>query len=525
MATRRASGLAAIIATTAWLSSLTPDGLALRPAPAAAFPPCMTPQGYLIICCPKPCPVLDPQKLPTELTKLQNEISKLTSVAKQLQQWQSMLKAIGSNPMALLSMLRGSSDVSAFKGLTIPTAGAALAGADFSTIGGSKNAIANLFFNPSNTNSAARMSTVIDAKTNAVATGLHARSSMEGGMDEINKIAADAKKTQTARDELAIANRLRLAFLQILRNQNTMHGSMLELFGSSSALALGPESASPSAYSGGSTPYAPKMSPDTPTLSNKAATDLGAANAALTTAIDIHNGFAAVNEMARASIDASGIQNEQAAVDASTAAARQRVTDLLGAVYSNSPAATDALLMQAMRVITAEWPDSGARTAQESATALAAVQAISSNPDMYGAANCRGDGCLSQEQLSTLRDAIYAALDTAQQSNWYKTLTLNAADLKNTIAAEAETLTKTLGVDMTDKSQVEAAIAALVVNINAALAEFALDASTADQQAKAAEIKAALANLLQDPGFTRYLPYDPSVEPVGTGSAYLANSP
>ena len=135
MATRRASGLAAIIATTAWLSSLTPDGLALRPAPAAAFPPCMTPQGYLIICCPKPCPVLDPQKLPTELTKLQNEISKLTSVAKQLQQWQSMLKAIGSNPMALLSMLRGSSDVSAFKGLTIPTAGAALAGADFSTIG------------------------------------------------------------------------------------------------------------------------------------------------------------------------------------------------------------------------------------------------------------------------------------------------------------------------------------------------------------------------------------------------------
>ena len=54
MATRRFSGLAATIATAAWLSSLTPDGIALRPAPAAAFPPCMTPQGYLIICCPKP---------------------------------------------------------------------------------------------------------------------------------------------------------------------------------------------------------------------------------------------------------------------------------------------------------------------------------------------------------------------------------------------------------------------------------------------------------------------------------------
>ena len=301
--------------------------------------------------------------------------------------------------------------------------------------------------------------------------------------------------------------------------------SMRSVRTASSALALGPDNTSPSAYSGGTTPYAPAMSPTSPTLSDKAATDLGAANASLTTAIDIHNGFAAVNEMARASVDASAIQNEQTAVDASTAAARQRVNDLVTSVYTNPNAAVDALMTQAMRAITAEWPDSGARTAQESAAALAAVQAIASNPDIYGAANCRGDGCLSQEQLSTLRDAIYAALDTAQQSNWYKTLTLNAADLKNTIAAEAETLTKTLGVDMTDKSQVEAAIAALVVNINAALAEFALDASTADQQAKAAEIKAALANLLQDPGFTRYLPYDPSVEPVGTGSAYLANSP
>jgi len=520
MKPRRVSALAAVVATSAWLASLTPTGFSLAPSAALAFPPCMTPQGYLIFCCPKPCPVIDPAKLPNEVAKLQQEAQKLMSMAQQLQQWQSMLKSIGSNPAALLKMLAGGSDITAFKNLPSYKPPASLSGVDFSTIASSKGPIAQMFYS-SATNNADRLTAATDAKVNAVATGLHARSVFETQTDEINKIVTDAKKTNTARDELAIGNRIRLAMLQMLRNRNVVTSSMLEMFGSASALSLGPEENSASGAPGGSA-YSPYTNPNKPPPSDKAALLLGAANDAMTKAVDIHNAAAAANEMALAGIDASRIENEQKAAAASAADARATLVAMLSAIYSDGTAAANALMSQAMKGVTAQWPLTDERTAQESAAALASTQTVTSNPAAYGAPTCQTQGCMPEPEL--LRDKIYAALDTAQQAAWYASLTADTPDLKQILATELAALSKAIGVNLADAAAVDTAIAAAVTDSRTALSAFAAETSTDDQKTKAQSIATTLDLLHRDPQKTHFIAYDPDLLPAPAPTAF-ANAP
>ena len=516
MTPRRLTGIAAIVATSAWLASLTPTGLVLGPSAALAFPPCMTPQGYLIFCCPKPCRVIDPAKLPNEVAKLQQEAQKLMSMAQQLQQWQSMLKSIGSNPAALLKMLAGGSDITALKNFASFKPPASLSGADFSTIASSKGPIAQMFYS-SATNNADRIAVATDAKVNAVATGLHARTAFETQTDEVNKIVADAKKATTTRDELAIANRIRLAMLQMLRNKNVITGSMLEMFGSSSALSLGPEENSASGAPGGSA-YSPYTNPNKPPPTDKAATLLGAANSAMTKAVDIHNAAAAANEMALAGIDATRIENEQKATAASAADARNTLVAMLSAIYADGTAAANALMTQAMKGVTADWPSTEMRTAQENAAAMATTQTITSNPAAYGTPTCQTQGCMPEPEL--LRDKIYAALDTAQQAAWYAALTADTPNLKEILASELDALSKAAGVNLNDAGAVDAAINAAVSDARLLITAFGAEISTDDQKSKAQAITATLDLLAQDPQKTHFIAYDPDLAPAPAPTAF-----
>lgn len=246
-------------------------------APAKAVVPCAEPVTWLQICCPKPCPILDPQAFAQNTLKSVLEDLKLASMFQQALSWKEQLDEWGKTISAingLINQVMGTvkGGISAFTPASNIPSGLTSNPLNISQTAGQ---IAKLFMQPSDSvtgshdDAKRRGSIISQGYIDGLATALEARSKLEKTPEEIKKIAeviekgkssglTNGNEAENVRSDFAAMNQARLGMLQALQNATNL-GVTLNTTESYEAIGtLGPDTtAAKSSWGTASAPASP----------------------------------------------------------------------------------------------------------------------------------------------------------------------------------------------------------------------------------------------------------------------------
>lgn len=493
--------------------------------PASAQDICATPAGYLVFCCPKPCPVFDVSKLAAQADIVTNEISKLNEMISQITEWTNALKAIGSQATGLVSQFLtvGSSLnglIAGLKDLPQILVGSSTGSSSLNTFSDARSALSSLFYSGGANSSvmAQREATFQDAATATAATGMNGRTVMTTTTDDLNSLASSVSNAKSLREDLAARNAIALNLLQSLQTTTTLFSSQTSLTGLAAMLGLGDQ---------GTSANNPSVNFSTPTSTTTTPLTASSADQAAQAATDVMQAAALHNALVAATEMLQGSAAVQTAIDYYNSWENQvnEAQTAFGQAMSSyyvDPTQAAAKMTAAAPSITAAWVDTYDRTSQEQlATSTVADQAVAA-PSDFGAYQCADNFSASCDKglNAAVNAALQPVLDDQQNANWWKTFADDAASTQQSIAAETASLSASVGVDLSDAAAVKAKIASLLSDAGQNLSSAASDPTMgADTSSRIAAVNATISNLNADSGYQNYISYDPAIPSAPNSSA------
>jgi hypothetical protein len=215
------------------------------PTEANAIGLCSSQTGYLIHCCPRPCPVRDLSKYAQVAQQVIEEKNKVTQYVVQAQQWLATLQTIGQSISGLQSLISGvgSGSMASITNFTSASLPSSLNSMNMSSIPDMRTKISDLFLNPntSNTTSGKQQQQLFidEANITGLATALNAMQAIGQNGDKLKSLAAGVSKASSLREDFAASSSLKIALLQALQDQQKLTSTSTQMIGLSTLFNFG----------------------------------------------------------------------------------------------------------------------------------------------------------------------------------------------------------------------------------------------------------------------------------------------
>ncbi|MPR09531.1 hypothetical protein [Microvirga tunisiensis] len=242
-------------------------GMAI-PRRASAFTPCADPASYLVICCPKPCPIGDNQSLVQHTFQQAIEELKNNSMFKELLAWKDQLQSLGQDLgliNSLITQLMGGPRAGGLSGFGIANGlPQAIHGNPLSAV--DMAAQFSIFFGKPATGiiegqreTARRQEAISSGYIEGLAAALGARSKLAQSPEEIKKLQKVVSSTRSTHDDLAAMNTVRVAMLQALQNRSELLSRLTATDSYNQLGTLGPDDKANRSSWGITTAEAPRL--------------------------------------------------------------------------------------------------------------------------------------------------------------------------------------------------------------------------------------------------------------------------